>query len=496
MVDTYLLSAKGVGKTFSGHPVLSDVSFDLRPGEVHVLAGENGAGKSTFIKTLAGFYPDFKGQIELAPNAKISVIHQELSLIDSMSIEDNIFLGHESRQGPFLDRASQRREAERLCKRLDLNVNITWPVENFSFSVKNRVEIAKALSRNSNIIIMDEPTSGLTKPEAESLFRIINQLKSENIGVVYISHKMDEIYRLADRITVLRDGKKIGTSPAKDLPEKEFVRWMIGRTLDEKFPQRKSNPGQIILDVKNFKIANPSKRATSLNRWLVEDIHFQVRSGEILGLAGLQNSGASDILEGLFGAHGPNAQGELKIEGKSLPIASPQKMIESGIGLLTSDRKATGLILNMSIAENISLARMNGSPKWIDKSTEKSQALKLMQLLRIRSRTSDEEVGFLSGGNQQKVVLAKWLETKPKILFLDEPTRGVDIGAKQEIYQILNQLTDQGVAIVLISTEMPELLGLSDRIMVLHRGRVAGTFLRNDCNQEKILRAAMGERVA
>ncbi|MBI3558401.1 MAG: sugar ABC transporter ATP-binding protein [Deltaproteobacteria bacterium] len=481
-----LLTASNVGKSFGTVRVLDGVPFELRSGEVHVLAGENGAGKSTLIKILAGICSDFDGTVDARGN-HVSVIHQELSLIDSMSAEDNIFLGREPSRGPLLDRCTQRARAAEICGQLELEIDLNEPVENFAMSVKNRIEIAKALSLDARIIIMDEPTSALTKPECENFFELIEMLKASGCGIIYISHKMDEIYRLADRITVLRDGKWIGTANAAELSQGAFVHWMIGRELVEQFPARNPSLGEIRLSLKDFGVPG-----------LVENFTLDARAGEIIGIAGLQGSGSSELFNGLFGAYGSNVRGEVKIDGEEFVVRSPRTSIAGQMAYVTNDRKDTGLVLGMNIAKNISLASLAGvSPYgWMSTHTETEKARAHGTSLRIRASGVEQTVGELSGGNQQKVVLAKWLETKPKILLLDEPTRGVDVGAKHEIYELMNRLTRQGITILMISTEMPELLAMSDRIMVLHRGQITAELPRAQATQEKILRAAMGEVAA
>ena len=492
-----LLTASNVGKSFGSVRVLDGVPFELRSGEVHVLAGENGAGKSTLIKILAGIYSDFDGTVDSGGN-HVSVIHQELSLIDSMSAEDNIFLGREPSHGPWLDRRAQRVRALEVCETLDLDIDLTTPVEEFAMSVKNRIEIAKALSLNARIIIMDEPTSALTKPECEKFFDLIDMLKASGCGIIYISHKMDEIYRLADRITVLRDGKWIGTANASELPRGEFVRWMIGRELTDQYPARTTQAGKLRLSIKDFQVPNPVASTAATRPWLVENFTLNAGAGEIIGIAGLQGSGSTELFNGLFGAYGNGMSGTIEIDGESFVSKSPRASISQQMAYLTNDRKDTGLVLGMSIAENISLSSLASiSPMgWMNSRAEIKKATELATSLRLRSASVQQSVGELSGGNQQKVVLAKWLETKPKVLLLDEPTRGVDVGAKHEIYELLNRLTDAGITILMISTEMPELLAMSDRIMVMHRGHVTAEYTRAEATQEKLLRAAMGEVAA
>ncbi len=502
----------GISKSFSGVQVLRDVAFDLRPGEVHVLAGENGAGKSTLIKIAAGVHTEYEGSVHLygrptrltsphdAAMQGISVIHQEMSLIDAMSVVDNMFLGRELTSPgtgtQWLDRAAQLRKAREFCDQLGLgDIDLERPVEDFSLSVKNRIEIAKALAWNARIFVMDEPTSALSGPEVERLFALIAQLKDHGCGIIYISHRMEEIYRLATRITVLRDGRYIGTAEAPALPQSELIRWMIGRELTTQFPARTATPGPERLRVEGLSVLAPGSTSTGSRRWLVRDVSLSVRAGEIVGIAGLQGSGNSDLFRGIFGAHGKLAQGRVLLEGKPFQVRSPRHSLKQGLAYLTSDRKGTGLVLSMDVARNITLASIPAiSPGgWIRESRERRITEEHTRSLQIRASGQTQEVSTLSGGNQQKVALAKWIETRPRVLLLDEPTRGVDVGAKHEIYELMNQWTRQGHAILLITSETPELFGLSDRIIAMHRGQVTGEFTRGEATQEKVLRAAMAD---
>jgi len=487
--------------------VLDDVSFDLCTGEVHLLAGENGAGKSTLIKILAGMHVDYDGAIELegrrvrfatpheANRHGISVIHQEMSLIDSMSVADNIFLGREpAGAAGWLDRRAQREQALRICRQLDLDFtaqDLARPVEEFALSVKNRIEIAKALSFEAKVLVMDEPTSALNAPEVEKLFALIRSLKQRGCGIVYISHKMEEIERIADRITVLRDGQWVGTAPAKELPTQKFIQWMVGRDLGEQFPRRAPHPGTERLRLDCLSVY-PDGFA---GKPAVENVSLEVRAGEILGIGGLQGSGASQLLLAIFGAYGNATRGRLLLDEREVQFVSPRAAIESGLVLLTNDRKATGLVLSLSIIANATLAGLRELTRagWRRTDAERAAAESTTSRMKLRAASLELEVGALSGGNQQKVAIAKWLQTRPKVLLLDEPTRGIDVAAKREIYQLMDEWTAQGMAIVLISSEMPELLTLSDRIVVMHRGQLTATFTRAQVTPEAILAAAMGQ---
>ncbi len=491
-----MLEMAHISKSFSGVRVLDDVDFDLRDGEVHLLAGENGAGKSTLVKILAGVHTEFGGDIRMdgqsirlqspqdARARGIAVIYQELSLIPTMSVLDNLFLGRR------VARRVQRERAAEICRQLELEVDPDRPVGDYPLALQQMIEIAKALACDARILVMDEPTSALTDVEAERLFGIIRDLQRRGRAIVYITHRMEEIYRLADRITVLRDGRKIGTAAAADLPREGLIRWMVGRELTRQFPARSARLGEERLAVRGFFVPHPS----GARAWSVEDVSFSVRSGEILGVAGLQGSGNSDLLMGLFGAYGRRVAGEVRVGGRAFRVASPRQSVRQGLALLTNDRKETGFIPDLSVGRNITLASLERFSRggWLNAERERAAAEAHRSALGIRAQSLDQPAASLSGGNQQKVILAKWLETKPAVLLLDEPTRGVDVGAKHEMYELMNRWTESGLAIVLITSEMPELLAMSDRIMVLHRGRVTGQFGRGEATQDRILDAAMG----
>lgn len=501
--DQPLLRMTGIGKSFGETRVLNDVDFEVRAGEVHILAGENGAGKSTLIKILAGVHTEYEGTIALDGEVQrfrnpqdgarhgISVIHQELSLIPSMSVSDNIFLGREkSGVGGWMRFGDQRAACRELLKRLELDAEPTRFVEDYPISIQQMIEIAKALAFDARIIVMDEPTSALTEPEVERLFAIIAQLKADGCGIIYISHKMEEIYRIADRITVLRDGSYVGTAPASELPRPKLIHWMVGREISEQFPRHAATLKEERLRVEHFTVPDPG----GLPRPAVDDVSFTVRGGEILGIAGLQGSGNSALFAGLFGAYGRKVQGRVFLDGEAFTVRSPQHAIRSGLGYLTNDRKTSGLVLEMDIVKNVTLASIpQYSPGlWLRNQWEEMVAGVHKDALGIRAASLYQRVGSLSGGNQQKVVLAKWLEIGPKVLLLDEPTRGVDVGAKHEIYDLMNTWTKNGIAVVLITSEMPELLAMSDRVIVMHRGRITAEFAGEEASQEAILNAAMG----
>jgi len=499
-----LLDMKGIGKLFSGVRVLDSVDFDIKSGEVHILAGENGAGKTTLIKILVGVHADYEGQIELEGQAVrfksphdaslygISAIHQEMSMVNSMSVADNIFLGRErTKKGIWMDYGSQFKKAKALLAQLNLDVDLSIPIEDYPISMRQMFEIAKALAYETKIIIMDEPTSALNDVEVTQLFRIIRELKHRGKAIIYITHRLEEIFEIGDRITVLRDGRHVGTSSINDLSSDELIHWMVGRTISQQFPERSFRAGTNRLSLKDIFIPDPS----GSKLWAVEDVSLDVKEGEILGIAGLQGSGKSELLNGLFGTYGKTVQGEVKLEDQPIKIRSPKRSIESGIALLTNNRKDTGIIPEMTIVHNITIASLDSFAEmgWMQTHREEPVAKKHADDLDIRAHSLSQEIVTLSGGNQQKVMLAKWLETQPKVLLLDEPTRGVDVSAKHDIYELMNVWTSQGISILLITSELPELLAMSDRIIVMHRGRITAQFSAENATQETIIQAAMGE---
>ncbi len=499
-----ILEMRGIGKSFSGVTVLDDVSFDLMRGEVHILAGENGAGKTTLIKILAGVHTDYRGGIILgdrsirfkspqeASRHGISVIHQEMSLVNSMTVSDNIFLGREIvRRGARVDFRTQDRQALRLLSRFGIDVRLSKRLEEYPVSIRQMIEIAKALAQDARIIIMDEPTSALNDMETSRLFQFIGDLKKSGCGIIYITHRMEEIYRIGDRISVLRDGRLIGCSPIGDLGPDLLINWMVGRDLDRQFPPRRASQGNICLRVEDFSLLDPS----GVKSLRVGGVSFDLHQGEILGFAGLQGSGKSDLFHAIFGTRGRPASGKIALDGRPFFPRSPLNSIRRGLALLTNDRKETGLIPTLSVAQNISLPSLPAlsAGGWVNRRQEQEAAERNFRFFNIKAQSPDQEVRTLSGGNQQKVVLAKWLETKPKVLLLDEPTIGVDVGAKQEIYRLMNDWTSRGIGILLITSELPELLAMSDRILVMHRGRINGEFQHAQATQEAIIKAAMGE---
>jgi ribose transport system ATP-binding protein len=472
----------GIVKKFPGTLALDKVDFDLKAGEVHVLLGENGAGKSTLMKILSGAYVKDEGRIyiqgrevELGYPAAgrengIGIIYQELSQVPQLSATENIFLGREKRIGPFIDWKSMHREARRLLDQIDAGFSEKTPAGRLSVAHKQMAEIAKALSMNARIIVMDEPTSSLTPNEVEALFAIIRKLKAQGVGVIFISHHLDEVKEIGDRATILRDGRLVKTVNVADCGVDDFIELMVGRTLEQKYPKVRAAVGAEIL------------RVEGLSRYgAVSDASFSLRKGEVLGLAGLVGAGRTELCRLIFGADARDA-GKIFVDGREIDIRSPEDAIGNGIGFLTENRKEEGLVLHLSITRNISLPILGtlrrGGPfrfiKIIDHKRDNAIAEKYFKTLGIRAPSVRKKSGELSGGNQQKVVFAKWIASQSKILIVDEPTRGIDVGAKVEIYQLINKLVAEGVGILMVSSELPEMLGMSDRILVMCGGRITG----------------------
>lgn len=492
----------GIQKRFGSVKVLEDVDFSIYRGEIHILAGENGAGKSTLMKILSGVYNEYEGTIVLdgekihptnpleANKLGIAAIYQELSLVPPLSVAANLSLGHTITKHGFVNIGAEKAEAIRTLEQMGLDVDVDVLIENLPLSVQQLIEIAKAIRLDAQVIIMDEPSSALNSKDVEVLFSFVNQLKEQDRGIVYITHRMEEIHRLADRVTVLRDGRRIGSAPASEITEKQLITWMVGREMDAQFPLHETHIGKEALRVEHFSVY---KRSGNMKP-LVDDISFAVHQGEVLGIGGLQGSGASELFMGIFGSEGYKRRGSIYIDEKLVRFRSPEEAIRNHIALLTNDRKATGLVLSMSVLANLCLADMKRLSTFGFRNTqaERKAADSMIETLRIKVTSADMDVKDLSGGNQQKVAIGKWLEVDPEILLLDEPTRGVDVGAKHEIYQLMNAWTAEGRSIILITSEMPELLALSDRIIVMHRGRITAEFAHGEATAENVLEAAMG----
>ncbi len=500
-----ILEMRGITKEFPGVKALDGVTFDLREGEFHSLVGENGAGKSTLMKVLSGVYPfgTYSGDIVVdgearqfqnirqAEEAGIAIIFQELSLVKELTVAENIFLGKEPNKFGIINWSEVYQKSSQLLDDLNLSLNPRTKVGNLGIGQQQLVEIAKALSQNAKLLVLDEPTAALTESEVETLFSILKDLKSRGVGMIYISHKLDEVFMMSDRITVLRDGQTVGTSISSDLDKNKVIALMVGREVGDIFPETTHDFGETALEVKNLTAFDPDVQ----DKKLVDDVSFSVKKGEVVGIAGLMGAGRSELLMTIFGAWRGSNTGEVFVEGKRVDINSPGDAIHNGIGFVTEDRKRFGLILEQTIMDNCTLAGLKQiSGNFIThRSRETFATRQVMESLHVKANSPLTVAGTLSGGNQQKVVLGKWLLTKPKVLFLDEPTRGIDVGAKQEIYAEINRLAEEGLAIVMVSSELPEVLGLSDRILVLHEGKVSGEFIKGEATAEQVMVAATGE---
>jgi len=501
-----LVEMRGISKWFGPNQVLFDVDVDFYPGEVHILAGENGAGKSTLVRILAGNYSDYLGNIRLrglpvrpgspqeAAALGIAIIYQELSLVPSLSVRDNLFLGHfPCRWGGFVDNELMEKRAQEILTEFGLEVDLRRPVEELPIAVQQMVEIAKALSRQAQILIMDEPTSALSASDSERLFELIYRLKERGHAIVYITHRLEEMERLADRITVLRDGHVVGRAARGQFDLDTVVRWMVGRQLAQQFSSRKVPGSSERLRVEGLTV----QLGGSGKRPAVRNVNLSVNQGEVVGLAGLQGSGVCWVLKGIFDPKNSQATGKIYLDGKPVRITGPAQALRQGIAYVPSDRKAAGLVLSMSVTANVSMASWSRLTRWgfRQPSKEMKMVTQIAQALRLRTPSLRGEVSRLSGGNQQKVVLGKALGIVPRVLLLDEPTRGVDVGAKHEIYELIGQWTGAGMAILLTTSELPELLALSHRILVFHRGEMVAEFSAEEANSERVLAAAMGRSI-
>ncbi len=489
-----LLSMRGITKSFPGVKALRGVDLDVHAGEVLALLGENGAGKSTLIKVLGGAHRADAGVLEIdgakvsfgspqeARAAGIAVIHQEFNLVPGLTAAENIFLGQEATRAGFVARGEERRRAADLFRRLGVAIDLDTPCSRLTTAQQQLIEIARALARDTRIIVMDEPTAALTAGEVSRLFEIIRDLKSRGIAVIYISHRLDEIFALADRVVVLRVGLNVGTRPLEGLGRTELIKMMVGRELADEYPRRTAAPGPVRLVVSGL-----------CRGKAVRGVSFTVRAGEILAIAGLVGAGRTETLRLIFGADKRHA-GDILLDGRRLDIRSPRDAIAAGIGLLTEDRKLQGLVLSQSVRENFALPNLGPLSRFgfMDGRREREAFGRHVDQLRIKVPHQDERARNLSGGNQQKVVLAKWLERDCEVLFFDEPTRGIDVGARHEIYLLMNELAARGKAIVMVSSELPEVLGLADRILVMHEGRITGEIASGPTvTQEEVMRLAM-----
>jgi inositol transport system ATP-binding protein len=498
-LDNLALLMENISKSFPGVKALDDVSFELKKGEVHALMGENGAGKSTLMKILIGLYHQDSGNICVngkevkihspkdSLNCGISMIHQELNPVPAMSIAENIFLGREPRLfkvGGIVNKKQMNKNTVEFFKTLGLDFNPKRIMMDLSVAETQMVEIAKAISYNSDIIIMDEPTSAITDKEIEKLFNMIALLKSKGVSIIYISHKLEEIFKIADRITVLRDGTYVGTKSIDEVDKNILISMMVGREINNIFPKEAVHAGDVVLSVKGL-----------TKKGMFENISFELKAGEILGIAGLMGAGRTELVETIFGIRKLD-KGEIYINGEKTKIKSPRDAIRQGLAIVSEDRKRAGLNLKASVKENITLVRLKEFSRLgiIKKHKEIRSVDESIRKISIKTPSRNQIVTFLSGGNQQKVIIAKWLLVSPEIFILDEPTRGIDVGAKSEIHALITALAKEGKAVIMISSELPEVMGMSDRVIILHEGKITGELKRHEFDQKKIMNFAMGHK--
>jgi len=487
---------EGISKAFPGVQALSDVTFEVAKGEIHALVGENGAGKSTLMKVLTGAQPRDEGRITMRGEAVeiatpsdaqalgISMIHQELSLIPYLTVGQNIYLGREPRARipGFIDWPTLYAQSQQLLDRLNVDVDARAEVQGLRIAQQQMVEVTKALSLNADLIAMDEPTSALTERETEVLFGVMRSLKAQGVSLIFISHRLGEVLEIADRVTVLRDGQLIGTVPIAELDEDRVVQMMVGRELGEMYPKAKMQRQELVLEAIGLHDGRE-----------LHGVDLKLHRSEILGIAGLVGAGRTALAETLFGIR-PAVAGEVRVEERQVKLNSPRDAIQMGMGFVPEDRKLQGLFMNMAVRENIVLSAMDKVARWGFVNFTKADQLagEVVKRLDIRTPSLRQRVRNLSGGNQQKVIIARWLTLKPRVLILDEPTRGIDVGAKAEIHALMSQLAQEGVGVLMISSELPEVMGVSDRILVMHEGRVTGEFTRGQATQDDIMRAATG----
>jgi ribose transport system ATP-binding protein len=484
-----------IHKAFGANKVLQGVNFTLEPGEVHALMGENGAGKSTLMNILTGLHKRDQGSITIdgkevhfkdskeAEAAGIAFIRQELNIWPEMTVLENLFIGKELRNSfGVLKERKMKTLAKQVFNRLDISIPLDKKAGECSVGEQQMIEISKALMLDAEVIIMDEPTSALADKEIEKLFTVMKELTASGVSLVYISHRMEEIFEICDQITVMRDGVSVATSYIKDTSFEEIVKQMVGRELEDRYPARVPKYGKTVFEVKGLS-----------RKGVFEDISFSVKEGEILGISGLMGAGRTEIMRAIFGLD-PYDSGNIVMNGESVTIKSPADAADKRIAFVTEDRKDEGLILDYSIRDNIMLPNLKSFSSYgvIQTKDEKSFVQTMVKRLKVKTESEEKSVGDLSGGNQQKVVLAKWIGKQPKVLIMDEPTRGIDVGAKREIYQLMNELTDRGMAIIMISSDLPEILGMSDRILVIHEGKISGELMRDEATQEKIMTFATG----
>ena len=501
MTTEPIIRIDAITKRFPGVVALNNVSFDVLPGELHSICGENGAGKSTLMKILSGVLTEFEGDLFLkgdkvrfegtreAEAAGISIIHQELNLVEELSAAANIFLGRERRSAlGLIDDRSMEQEARGLLEQLECEIDPRTLAGSLRVGDQQLLEIAKALSLNTDILIMDEPTSALTESEVERLYRVIERLRDQQVTILYISHKMDEVFRLSDRITVLRDGQLVKTLDREATNPREVTHFMVGRELEEVDLNDSRTVGDVVLSVKDLSLPWPGHARA----WRLKDISFDLHRGEILGFAGLMGAGRTELLESLFGASELRPSGTVTLEGQRVDFQHPSEAKQAGIAMVTEDRKRLGIFSEMTVGQNISICTLEQTVRagLVSSSKESTAVDGTIEQLRVKTAGSGAAITSLSGGNQQKTIIGRWLQTNPKILLMDDPTRGVDVGAKAELYQLMDQLCRDGISIILTSSELPELLTVSDRILVLCEGVLTGQFSRADATEQKIMEAA------
>ena len=505
MSENIILDFQHVTKAFPGVVALNDVSFTIQRGEIHGICGENGAGKSTLMKILSGVYPYgtyegdiiYNGQplklegssIQQAADEGIAIVYQELTLVPGMTVGENIFLGKEPTKGGLITWDRVYADTQKILDEYHLDIHPQDVVKNLGVGKMQMTEIAKALSENAKVLILDEPTSALSEAEVTQLMLILGTLKAHGVTCIYITHKIEEFFRIADTVTVLRDGKVVTTQDAKELDSQKLVKYMVGREMKERFPKGNRTPGEKIFEVIDLQAEDPNK-----NKEVIKGVSFDLRKGEILGIAGLMGSGRTELVMTLFGEYGRITQGIIKLDGQEIDIKNGHEAMRMGISLVPEDRKRHGLVLIQSILKNISLPNLDRFASFlrINKDAELVESLKIAKELAIKSPNLLVPAESLSGGNQQKVVIAKWLMSGPRILIMDDPTRGVDVGAKFEIYKLMNELAEQGISIIMISSDLQEVLGMSDRVMVMCHGRSNGTLDIKEATQERIMTLATG----
>lgn len=504
MSNTAAIQMIDITKEFSGVKALDEVNFNVEKGEIHALVGENGAGKSTLMNILSGFYPynSYSGKIIIfgkekkinspkdAESAGISIIHQELGLINDISVSENVSLGHLNSKFGIVNWKKVDEKAKKLLNMLNLNIDVRIKIKRLGIGQKQLIEIAKAISLKSKILVLDEPTAALTLNEIEQLFTVLRNLRKNGMTLIYISHRTKEVFDISDRVTVLRDGKLVTTEDTKKTSNDIIITLMVGKRITKMYPTLQVKPGKELLKVDKFHVQDPNIPG----KMAVKNINLYVKAGEIVGISGLLGSGRTELVSAIFGAYGKKGAGNIYIDGKLVKINNPRDAIKNGIAFLTEDRKRNGLILNLSVMVNISLASQREISRngILLNSKEKKLVDRLVKVLRIKTSSLKTRVSYLSGGNQQKIVLAKWLATKAKIFILDEPTRGIDVGAKTEVYQLMKELAENGAGILMISSELQEIIGMSDRVYVLQKGEVTTELDKSKATEEIVMKYATG----